>query len=474
MLRDEVSRRSGAGEGCTVNLICGGKVLKECDGAQPLGRLGLKNNSKVLATVVSHDKGKALDEELKSESERSLTLTRLKAAAVALTERHADYGSLPVEDFNVELEDQSGQKLKLGSETDQKGAMMGVMLHTNGKSLVEKEKYKDALDVLLMAEESFSLCDPKLIEMIDNFPILQLDIVWCYFMLRDISCLSAAGMRLAKARKGLERSHGKDSSRFRALQEGCHQDLAIYLRLELLEGVAAYHSGNHEESRKTLNSAQSKFNQLQVPDEALSQLMNMGYNEKAAKRALRMTGLDMESAVDFLVEDQAKRIRRREEDRQRQVEILEQKKYGLTPMKKAVDIKRLKELVSIGFERVLAAEALRVKENDTQLALDLLTDPVKNCELQRKLESRRAQLAAAALQERLLGGTAGGAAESAAAGGEDDTRGRDEEMENELVKKLKGDPLADYDIEVTKEGEAIAEYLALLDSSVQLANGSSL
>lgn len=59
-----------------------------------------------------------------------------------------------------------------------------------------------------------------------------------------------------------------------------------------------------------------------MPDEALSQLMNMGYKEKSAKRALRMTGLDMESAVEFLVEDRAKRIRRREEDRQRQAEIL--------------------------------------------------------------------------------------------------------------------------------------------------------
>jgi len=78
MLRDEVFRRSGAASGCTVNLICGGKVLKECDGGQSLVQLGLKNNSKVLATVVSPDKGKALNEQLASEAERSLTLTRLK------------------------------------------------------------------------------------------------------------------------------------------------------------------------------------------------------------------------------------------------------------------------------------------------------------------------------------------------------------------------------------------------------------
>lgn len=42
-----------------------------------------------------------------------------RAAAIALSKRHAA-GSLPVEDFNIELEDQSGQKVHLGSETDQR------------------------------------------------------------------------------------------------------------------------------------------------------------------------------------------------------------------------------------------------------------------------------------------------------------------------------------------------------------------
>lgn len=41
---------------------------------------------------------------------------------------------------------------------------------------------------------------------------------------------------------------------------------------------------------------------------------------------------------------------------------------------------------------------------------------------------------------------------------------RDEEMEDALAKELTGDALADYDIEVTKEGEAVKEYLALLES----------
>lgn len=43
-----------------------------------------------------------------------------RAAVTALSKRHAD-GLLPVEDFDLELEDQSGQKLQF-SESDQQYA----------------------------------------------------------------------------------------------------------------------------------------------------------------------------------------------------------------------------------------------------------------------------------------------------------------------------------------------------------------
>lgn len=74
---------------------------------------------------------------------------------------------------------------------------------------------------------NFSAATSFLLQIIDNVPLLQLDIVWCYFMLKDISCLSVAGTRLGKARKGFERSHGKDATRFRQLQGGYHADLAM-------------------------------------------------------------------------------------------------------------------------------------------------------------------------------------------------------------------------------------------------------
>jgi len=169
-------------------------------------------------------------------------------------------------------------------------------------------------------------------------PILQLDMVWCYFMLRDISCLTVAGTRLERARKGFESSHGKDSARFRALQAGRQADLALYLRLELLEGVVSYHNGNFEKAQQSISSAQIKFNQLQVPDEALVLLMGMGYKERSAKRALRLTGQDVPAAVDLLVEERDRKTRRVEENLKRRDEIMEQKQYGKTPNNKAVDM----------------------------------------------------------------------------------------------------------------------------------------
>ncbi|XP_039819708.1 NEDD8 ultimate buster 1-like isoform X3 [Panicum virgatum] len=558
MLRAEVARRVGGGvEPERVGLIFGGRVLKD-DPPASLLEAGLKANAKVLSSLASPDRAKEIAAEAakaKAEEEHAARLVRLWDAAKAMSQRHTDGSFLEDEDYNLDLEDQSGQKVMFGSVDDMKALKMALMLHQKGKTQMKKKKYKEALDVLIMAEEAFSLCDSKLIQKVDNMPMLQLDIVWCYFVLRDVSCLEVAGTRLEKARVGFERSHGKDSSRFRVLQAGRQADLAIYVRLELLEGVVAYHNGHTEKARESLTSAQAKYLQLQVPDEAISMLMDMGYEARSAKRALKMTGYDIQSSVDLLCEEREKKIRRQEEDRERQREILEQMRYGKTPMNKAVDLQKLKDLTNIGFEKYLAAEALRINENDAEKALDLLTNPEENCILQNKIQARRSRAtrgssssrAAAARTARAINNRQafvsapphavdGNAPPHAANGNpqegnqadgnlpegndvdskppegndvdskppegndvdgnppegnnvddnpqegnqdvvmtdevavnDEDTNSipvpaRDVSMESELADELTGDALDDYDIEVSDEGQAIAEYMSLLES----------
>ncbi|KAJ8753232.1 hypothetical protein K2173_017839 [Erythroxylum novogranatense] len=523
MLREEVGRRSNMSPEL-INLIFAGRILRDSDVSEKLVQLGIRNNSRILAGGIAIDEGEALREELMASEARSCRYARLREAATALSKRHA-HGSLPVENFDIELEDQSGQKVHF-SETDRQGIMMALMLHANGKRLIRKQMFKDALEVLTMAEEAFSLCNPKAIELIDNVPILQIDMVWCYFMLQDVAWLSVAGIRLEKAREGLERAHGKDAERFRLLQAGQSSGLALYLRLELLEGVVAYHNHQFDKSRRFLVSAQTKFLQLQVSDEALSLVMSMGFKEQDAKRALRMCNQVVERAVEFCLEEKAKRAQKHEDDIRRKNEIKEQKQYGVTPLKKAVDLQRLQELVSIGFEKELAAEALRRNENDTQKALDDLTNPEANTIIQRDIETRkrkRQQQAADKKIEQLVAMgfersrvveavRAGGSlqqimnqlltqpeanppvadnnsisipdtlsTDSAAEGIDSNdlvndelvggssgsrTEQRDVEMEDEIADEIAtADAFSDYDIEVTREGEAIAEYLSLLDSA---------
>ncbi|KAK3143564.1 hypothetical protein QOZ80_4AG0301910 [Eleusine coracana subsp. coracana] len=531
MLRAEIARRAGEVEPDRVGLIFGGRVLKD-ESPGSLRQAGLKGNAKVLTTLASPDRAKEIAAEAskaKADEEHANKLVRLWDAAKALSQRHSDGSYLDGEDYNLDLEDQSGQKVMFGSVEDMKALKMALMLNQKGKTLMTKKMYKEALDVLVMAEEAFSLCDAKLIEKVDNVPMLQLDIVWCYFMLRDVSCLEVAGARLEKARLGFERSHGKDSTRFRLLQAGRQADLAIYVRLELLEGVVAYHNGHSEKARGSLTSAQAKYLQLQVPDEAISMLTEMGYDKRSAKRALKMTGYDIQSSVDLLCEERDKKIRRREEDLRTQREIEEQKTYGRTAMNKAVDMQKLKDLTAIGFEKYLAAEALRINENDAEKALDLLTNPEENSILQNHIEARRRrrrqdrglgagpsssrarELAArfsqtindarASLNRRAAHAAEGNPAPLAAEGNpapdaaegnlpaeamlegveEDEAMAeadvddevanappvaaRDATTEDELANGLTGNALDDYDIEVSAEGQAIAEYLSLLESA---------
>ncbi len=50
-----------------------------------------------------------------------------------------------------------------------------------------------------------------------------------------------------------------------------------YVRLELLEGVAAWYAGDAGLARERLLSARAKWAQLQVSDDALASLANMGF-----------------------------------------------------------------------------------------------------------------------------------------------------------------------------------------------------
>lgn len=164
----------------------------------------------------------------------------------------------------------------------------------------DQGKYAAALDELRMAEEAFDLCDPSVQQGIDNIALLMLDVVWCdlwhkpcsapYMSLAGastswVTCARCLTLRLGCDAQGLDLNAATApawsdcarcmaasspslprTQRWLSLCTWACMKLARgrFVRLEVLEGVAAYHSGDVERARASLRLAKDKYAELQV------------------------------------------------------------------------------------------------------------------------------------------------------------------------------------------------------------------
>ena len=62
-----------------------------------------------------------------------------------------------------------------------------------------RKQYSAALVMLLEAEREFSQCRSDLLQMVDNFAILSLDIAWCYLSVNAVSELPEADIKLSRS-----------------------------------------------------------------------------------------------------------------------------------------------------------------------------------------------------------------------------------------------------------------------------------
>jgi hypothetical protein len=275
-------------------------------------------------------------------------------------------------------------------ESDRKALTEGLALHQKGRQLMDAagggtltaaeggEKLTDALDVLLLAEEAFSVASPEITSKLDNVPILLLDVVWVMFRQRDANKLAAAVARLRSCREGFSNAHGANLERLRTLQGGFAPEMGLYVRLELLEGVAAYHAGDKRAAREKLTAAHDRWKSLQLSDEALASLAGMGFGSREASRGLRFCGgaaASAGAAAAFIVDQRARAVATEAAARARAASERERRRYGKTPRGALVDEDALRSLEKMGFPRQLAAAALRATENAVQASLDALAEP---------------------------------------------------------------------------------------------------
>ncbi|XP_024190170.1 uncharacterized protein LOC112194135 isoform X4 [Rosa chinensis] len=217
-----------------------------------------------------------------------------------------------------------------------------------------------------------------------------------------------------------------------------------YLILELLEGVAAYHRGQVDKSMKVLTSVQELFTQVWS-------LLLKHYEEMTVEKAFDLTNPQTNSSIQ---------------------QHLESRKSKLQCQ--AVDAS-VEAFVRMAFDRSLAVLALQGGGTMDQAICPLLsgqapntTDAANQSEAipavnaNNNSQSDVAIDIANSLASMLdnQNGQVGGPSTSSNASE------RDSEMESQLAEELaQGDAFTDYDIEVTRQGEVISEYLALLNSA---------
>ncbi len=88
-----------------------------------------------------------------------------------------------------------------------------MSLHEKGKTALSRKDYNLALVLLLEADLEFSKVRSDLLANVDNYGLLNLDIVWCYVKLGSIGQLDDAVGRLAKCKQVFHKAYGENLER---------------------------------------------------------------------------------------------------------------------------------------------------------------------------------------------------------------------------------------------------------------------
>ena len=74
-----------------------------------------------------------------------------------------------------------------------------------------------------------------MLQMVDNFAILSLDIAWCYLACHAVSELPDADIKLQRCEEKFKASYGSNMERVAALKGSQSNELALMARLHLLQ-----------------------------------------------------------------------------------------------------------------------------------------------------------------------------------------------------------------------------------------------
>ncbi|KXJ08773.1 NEDD8 ultimate buster 1 [Exaiptasia diaphana] len=366
-LKTKLSKETGI-DPLHMKLICNGNVIDEDN---ILENQNIRNNSQLLVIHLSESEIEARQKQ-QLEQEMASQVSRTRHAAEVLSKR-MDGGESLREKYFLEIRDQEGRPLSL-PESERKALALAMTLHEKGKSILKQNRNAEALLYLLEADKEFRQCRAEILNAVDNYAILCMDVVWCYLCLKSISDLPDAEKRLCTSQECFEKSYGPNLERLKAVQGGAGRERALFVRLHTLQAVCAYHTGCYGDALSLLRKAESGMARLRIGDNQLTQLVSMGFTVREARLGLRACDGDVTHAIDYITRRKQEFKERQEREKEERKQKRIQRKLGKTASGEWVNLSSFEALMSMGFSRQTAIEALRQSDNSMDKALQILED----------------------------------------------------------------------------------------------------
>uniref|UniRef100_F7AZ69 Negative regulator of ubiquitin like proteins 1 n=1 Tax=Ornithorhynchus anatinus TaxID=9258 RepID=F7AZ69_ORNAN len=355
---------------------------KQLQLGKTLEEQGITHNVKAMVLELKQSEEEAKkhlqeeEQEQKELDQKEKRMQRTKRGLEILAQRAetVDPDTMPY----LEIANQTGRSIKI-PPAEKKALMLAMGYHEKGRAFLKRKEYVMALPFLLDADKHFCECCRELLDTVDNYAVLQLDTVWCYFRLGQLECLDDAERKLNMALNCFKNCYGEHHERLVHIKaKHLYEELSIdpnkvesllqlgftaqeaRLGLRACEGNvdhAANHITNRREEMAQIKREEKEKRRKRL--ESINTLKGMGYSARAAREVLRRTKGNLDEALKILLSDP-------------QSWWVDAAEPQTSRTQDSVDPDSIEKLVYMGFDAKMVEEALKVFRGNVQLAAQTL------------------------------------------------------------------------------------------------------